>query len=164
MIKCALQYILEIKSNRLKSNQMLVFWRRGENRSTRRKTSRSRVENQQTQPTYDTESGNRARATLVGGECSTTAPSLLPYFNHSLISLRFPSEWKSADVTPVHKKDLLEPAENYRPISLLPIVNKVMERCVCNRLYAHVSQSITSFNTVSCAPARALHNFCAYSI
>ena len=32
---------------------------------------------QQTQPTYDTESGNRTRATLVGGKCSTTAPSLL---------------------------------------------------------------------------------------
>ena len=46
------------------------FLRRGENRSTRRKTSRSRVENQQTQPTYDTGSGNRTRATLVEGECS----------------------------------------------------------------------------------------------
>ena len=45
--------------------------RRGENRSTRRKTSRRKDENQQqTQPTYDTKSGNRTRATLVGGECS----------------------------------------------------------------------------------------------
>ena len=48
------------------------------------KNPRSRDENQQqTQPTYDTESGNRIRAALVGGcvggECSTTAPSLLPY-------------------------------------------------------------------------------------
>ena len=46
------------------------FWflRRGENRSTRRKTSRSRVENQQqTQPTYDAGSGNLTRDTLVGG-------------------------------------------------------------------------------------------------
>ena len=40
------------------------------NRSTQRETSRSRVENQQTQPTYDVESRNRTRATLVGGECS----------------------------------------------------------------------------------------------
>ena len=46
------------------------LWRE-KNRSTRRKTSLSRDENQQqTQPTYDVESGNRTRATLVGGECS----------------------------------------------------------------------------------------------
>ena len=56
------------------------FQRREENRSTRRKTSRSRVDNQQTQPTYDAEPRNRTRATLVGGECSDTAPSLLPLF------------------------------------------------------------------------------------
>ena len=42
-------------------------WNKG---GTRRKTSRSRVENQQTQPTYDAKPGNRTRATLVGGECS----------------------------------------------------------------------------------------------
>ena len=47
------------------------FLRRGENRGTRRKTFRSRVENQQqTQPTYDAGSGNRTRDTLVGGERS----------------------------------------------------------------------------------------------
>ena len=35
------------------------------------KISRSKDENQQqTQPTYDAEYGNRTRATLVGGECS----------------------------------------------------------------------------------------------
>ena len=54
---------------------------RGENRSTRRKTSRSRVENQQqTQPTYDAGSGNRTRDTLVGGErshhCANPAPRM----------------------------------------------------------------------------------------
>ena len=75
------QYILTILNSLhlqfftiLKSNQMLVF-QRGENRRTRRKTSRSRVENQQTQPTYDAESGNR---TLVEGErshhCANPAP------------------------------------------------------------------------------------------
>ena len=47
--------------------------RRRENRSTRKKTSRSKDENQQqTQPTYDAESGDRTRATLA----LTTAPSL----------------------------------------------------------------------------------------
>ena len=55
------------------------FLRRGENRSTQRKTSQSKEDNQQqTQPTYDTGSGNRTWDTLVGGEysrhCATPAP------------------------------------------------------------------------------------------
>ena len=59
----------DCKSN--KSNQIKCwFLRRGENRSSRRKTSRSRVENQQTQPTYDAGSGSRTRDTLVEGERS----------------------------------------------------------------------------------------------
>ena len=58
--------------------------RRGENRSTRGKTSRSREENQQqTQPTYDAGSGNRTRDTLVGGErshhCTIPAPPIKSY-------------------------------------------------------------------------------------
>ena len=55
-----------------------------------------------------------------------------------------PSEWKSANITPVPKKGGNEPAENYRPISLLPILGKVLERCVCLRLYDHVKHLITS--------------------
>ena len=50
---------------------------RGENRSTQRKTSRSRVENQQTQPT-DAEYGNRTRVTLVEGERSRHCPNPAP--------------------------------------------------------------------------------------
>ena len=59
----------DCKSN--KSYQIKCwFLKRGENRSSRRKTSRSREENQQTQPTYDAGSGNRTRDTLVEGERS----------------------------------------------------------------------------------------------
>ena len=47
------------------------FLRRGENRSTRRKTSRSKGENQQqTQPTCGVDAGIWTRATLVVGERS----------------------------------------------------------------------------------------------
>ena len=47
------------------------FMGRGENRSTRRKPLAVLKDKnqQQTQPTYDAESGNRTQATL-GGECS----------------------------------------------------------------------------------------------
>ena len=49
---------------------------RGENRSTRGTTSRSRVENQQTRSTYDGECGIRTRATLVKASALTTWPTL----------------------------------------------------------------------------------------
>ena len=70
----------DCKSN--KSNQIKCwFFRRGENRSSRTKTSRSRVEHQQTQPTYYAGSGNRTRDTLVEGErshhCANPAPPYL---------------------------------------------------------------------------------------
>ena len=79
-------------------------------------------------------------------ECSfQIAPSVCELFNHSLHTGQIPSEWKSANVTPVHKKDRKEPAENYRPISLLPILGKVLEREVCFRLYDHVKHQITKF-------------------
>ena len=76
------------------------FLSRGENRSKRRKTSRSKDENkQQTQPTYDTGTSSRTQATLVGGECShhcaIPAPQIIctafihdsAEFNRSIIRL-----------------------------------------------------------------------------
>ena len=50
--------------------EMLVFAEGGKPENPE-KNPRSRDENQQqTQPTYDAETGNLTRATLVGGECS----------------------------------------------------------------------------------------------
>jgi hypothetical protein len=42
---------------------------------------------------------------------------------------------KLANVTPVYKKDSLGILENYRPISLISIVGKVMERYVYKHIY-----------------------------
>jgi len=62
-----------------KSNQIKCwFLMRGENRNTRGKTSQSRVENQQTQPTYDVPSENRTWATLVEGQCSHHCTNTAP--------------------------------------------------------------------------------------
>ena len=41
-----------------------------------------------------------------------------------------PEAWKSARVVPVYKKGSLSNLKNYRPVSLLPIISKVMERIV----------------------------------
>ena len=72
-------------------------------------------------------------------ECSEQiGPSLCALFNHSLSCGRVPIEWKAANITPVHKKELKEVAKNFRPISLLSIVSKIVERSVCSNLYNHI--------------------------
>ena len=63
-------------------------------------------------------------------------------FNKSLKIGRLPDEWKKSDVTPVHKKDLKENVSNYRPISLLCVISKVMERCIHDRIYPIFSKLI----------------------
>ena len=63
---------------------------------------------------------------------------LINYTNNlSLSHGVVPLLWKRANVTPVLKKDNPTLAENYRPISLLCIVSKVLERCIFNHCYPH---------------------------
>ena len=72
-------------------------------------------------------------------ECSKEiSPSLCSLFNKSLATGRVPVEWKQANVIPIHKKDRVEPVTNYRPISLLSIVSKVLEKSVFNSIYPFV--------------------------
>ena len=60
------------------------------------------------------------------------AASLAEFCNKSLLLETLPEEWKLANVVPVYKKENKEHVENYRPVSLLSVVSKVMERCVFN--------------------------------
>ena len=46
----------------------------------------------------------------------------------------FPKQWKIADVVALHKKKSKSDPCNYRPISLLPIVSKLLEQIVNDQL------------------------------
>ena len=61
---------------------------------------------------------------------SVLAKPLADLFNYSLSKCIFPSPWKRANVIPIHKKGDKSSVDNYRPVSLLSIVGKVMERIV----------------------------------
>ena len=56
--------------NRIEFNQVQVFEEKGKPEYQGNLSEQRREENQQTQPIYDTEAGNRAQATLVGDKCS----------------------------------------------------------------------------------------------
>ena len=82
-------------------------------------------------------------AKLLKETASVIAPSLCRIFNKSLQLGSLPSDWKLANVVPVHKKGAKDHVENYRPISLLPIVSKVFEHCVLNSIRFHLYQVIS---------------------
>ena len=52
----------------------------------------------------------------------------------SLKSGIFPTMWKQANVIPVYKKGSKKSPDNYRPVSLLPICSKILEKIVCETM------------------------------
>ena len=54
--------------------------------------------------------------------------SLKLIFQSGLESGKFLSEWKKADVVPIHKKGDKHILKDYRPTSLIPITGKILER------------------------------------
>ena len=47
----------------------------------------------------------------------------------------FPSEWKKGNIVPIHKKGDKQTLKNYRPVSLLPICRKILERLIFNEMF-----------------------------
>ena len=77
-------------------------------------------------------------------ECADVlAAPLCVIFNKCIESGVYPSRWKDATVIPVHKKGPRDRAENYRSVSLLPIVSKVFEKILCDAFVRHISPAIS---------------------
>ena len=49
-------------------------------------------------------------------------------FNNCIDTGTFPDIWKRSNIIPVHKKDDKQIFGNYRPVSLLPIFGKKIEK------------------------------------
>ena len=56
-------------------------------------------------------------------------------FENCLASGRFPNVWKKSNIVPVHKKGDKQLIKNYRPVSLLPICGKLMEKLMFNSIF-----------------------------
>ena len=70
-------------------------------------------------------------------ECAQElSTSFCTLFNKSFISGLIPTEWKMANITPIHKKGHKHRKENYRQVSLTSIFYKVAEKIVRSRVTA----------------------------
>ena len=66
--------------------------------------------------------------------------SLTHIFNISIRCEHYPKEWKYALVTPIHKGGDKCNTTNYRPISILPIISKILERWVHSVVYSYLDE------------------------
>ena len=62
---------------------------------------------------------------------------LTKLINKSIISQTFPDIWKNAVVTQVQKSNQNCSLSNFRPISVLPVFSKILERVVFDQLVSH---------------------------
>ena len=68
-------------------------------------------------------------------------PVLTHIINLSIAQQTFPSLWKKAKVIPLHKKEEVLYPKNYRPVSLLSVLSKVMERCVFVQMVNYLEEN-----------------------
>ena len=63
-------------------------------------------------------------------------------FSDCLNEVKFPHEWKKANVVPVHKKGNKQNLKKHRAISLLPICSKIFEGLINSKLFTFLLKTI----------------------
>ena len=71
-------------------------------------------------------------------------------FNNSLFSSNFPSSLKAADILSTHRKKDKSDNEKYRPISILPTLSKIYERCMYDQTYKYFNQILSKYQCGFC--------------
>ena len=69
------------------------------------------------------------------------AQSISYIFNLSLRTGSFPCEWKTARISALFKKGSKLEVGNYRPISILPVISKCLEKLVHDQVYEYLSRN-----------------------
>ncbi len=81
------------------------------------------------------------QAKMLKGSAASISNHLASIFNLSISSSTVPDDWKTSRVTPIFKSGESTEASNYRPISLLPLISKILECLIHNALIHHVTEN-----------------------
>ena len=68
-------------------------------------------------------------------------PVITHIINLSISQRKFPCPWKVSKVAPLHKKDEVIYPKNYRPVSLLPVISKVLERAIFEQMIQYLEEN-----------------------
>ncbi len=66
---------------------------------------------------------------------------LLMIFKDCLNQGVYPSFWKKSNICPIHKKESKNLIKNYRPISLLPVFDKIFEKIIHDAMYNYFTSN-----------------------
>ena len=66
-------------------------------------------------------------------------------FNEAICASKNPAFFKFANVTTVFKQGSRNQKDNYRPISILPIISKIFEKLICRQLSNHFDKILSKF-------------------
>lgn len=66
------------------------------------------------------------------------APSLTYIIKFSITTGIFPDEWKLARVSPIYKEGAKSDPNNYRPISVLSVISKLIEKIAFDQFYEYL--------------------------
>ena len=92
---------------------------------------------------------DKITAPLLRLAATAVAPSIAKFINLSFCTGTFPSVWKTAKVTPLYKDGTECYPCNYRPISVSPVLSKVIERHMHKTLYTFLCDNILIFSRQS---------------
>ena len=84
---------------------------------------------------------DKISARLLRESADLIANSLCSIFNRSINSGVFPDEWKCCKVIPLFKQGARSDLNNYRPISIIPVVAKVFERIIYDQIYDYLTKN-----------------------
>ena len=79
-------------------------------------------------------------ARLIKSTAHIISPSLLQIINISISTGQFPDALKLAKLIPIHKSGAKDDPANYRPISILSVLSKIIEKHVTKHLFAYLNK------------------------
>ena len=68
-------------------------------------------------------------------------PAISLIYKNCIETGSFPKIWKKSNIIPIHKKGDKQIVDNYRPVSLLPIFGKILERLIFNSLFEFLKEN-----------------------
>ena len=88
---------------------------------------------------------NTIPAKVILESCNIFAPYIATSYKNCILNGKFPSRLKLVEITPVYKQFERILKDNYRPVSILPIISKIFERNMYTQINTYMEKYFSSF-------------------